>query len=147
LPIAVWFPSKQHFLPHDKTPQNTALILADGIGKFICLKVMSEDQPSHAVINRVKSIAPSARVSGKFDDFISSSNGKRRKRARIYGHMIEAVAANKYWVIFDNNTTFECFSNSLSVESASASVPPDVPPPSSQDRSKNPFVQQRDEVA
>jgi hypothetical protein len=26
-------------------------------------------------------------------------------------------------------------------------VPPDVPPPSSQDRSKNPFVQQRDEVA
>ncbi len=100
-------------LPLNKTPQNVALTLADGIGKFIFLKVMSEDQPLRAVVNRAKHIAPGARVLGKFGDFISSTNGKRWKQARIYGHVLEAAAANKYWVIFNNNTTLECFSNSL----------------------------------
>ena len=88
---------------------------------------MSEDPPSRAVVNRVKRIAPGARVSGKFGDFIVSTDGKRRKRARVFGHVIEAAAANKYRVAFDNNITLECFSNSLRVESASSSVPPDVP--------------------
>ena len=108
---------------------------------------MSEDPPSRAVVNRVKRIAPGARVSGKFGDFIVSTDGKRRKRARVFGHVIEAAAANKYRVLFDNNITLECFSNSLRVESASSSVPPDVPPPPPQDHSDNPFEQQRAEAA
>jgi hypothetical protein len=61
--------------------------------------------------------------------------------------VIEAAAANKCWVVFDSNTTLECFSNSLHVEIASSSMPPYVPPPPSQDCSNNPFEQQRDEVA
>jgi hypothetical protein len=31
--------------------------------------------------------------------------------------------------LFDNNTALECFSNSLHVEGASSSTPPDTPPP------------------
>jgi hypothetical protein len=88
---------------------------------------MFEDQSSHAVINRVKRIAPGACVSGKFGDFIDSTDGKRWEQARFYGHVIEAAAANKYRVAFDNNIALECFSNSLCVESASSSVPPDIP--------------------
>jgi hypothetical protein len=51
--------------------------------------VMSEDQPSHAVVNRVKHIAHCACVSGKFGDFIASTDGKCQKWTRIYGHVIE----------------------------------------------------------
>jgi hypothetical protein len=68
---------------------------------------MPEDQPSHAVVNRVKRIAPGARVSGKFGELLPSSHGKRWKRARVFSNVIEAIAMNKYWVQFDNNTTLE----------------------------------------
>ncbi len=66
---------------------------------------MSEGQPSHAVVYRVKHFAPGAYVSGKFGDFITATDGKRQKQARIYLHVIEAAAANKCWVVFDSNTT------------------------------------------
>ncbi len=125
------FPPSTIFLLVCKTSLSAALTPADGVGEFIFFNVMSEDQPSRAVVKRVRCIAPGAHVSGKFGDFIASTDGRRRKRARIFGHVIEASAANKYRVLFVNNITLECFSNSLHVESASSSVPPDFPPTSS----------------
>jgi hypothetical protein len=42
--------------------------------------------------------------------------------------LLEATAANKYQVLFDNSTIIECFSNSLCGKGASSSIPPDIPP-------------------
>jgi len=87
-----------------------------------------EDQRS----GRVKRIAVHTRVSGKFGELLPDpTGGRRRKRARIFGTVIQAVDAKKYRVIFDNNQVLECFSNSLKVESLST-LPPDLrptPPP------------------
>ncbi len=41
----------------------------------------------------------------------------------------------------------ECFSNSLCVEGASPSTPPDIPPPPAQDHRNNPFEVQCQEHA
>jgi len=77
---------------------------------------------------RQKRIASNTRVSGKFGEFIEDgTDGKRRKRARIYGTVIEAVDSKRYKVCFDNGSTQNCYSNSLRVESNSI-LPPDLPP-------------------
>ena len=77
---------------------------------------------------RQKRIAIETRVSGKFGDFIDDPlSAGRRKRARIYGVVVQAIDSRKYKVLFDNGTTTECYSNSLRVESAT-STPPDLPP-------------------
>jgi hypothetical protein len=55
----------------------------------------------------------------------------------VFDNMLEAIAANKYRVLFNNYTTLECFSNSLHVEGASSSTP------LTQDHSNNPFEVQR----
>jgi len=75
---------------------------------------------------RVKRIAVNTRVSGKFGDFIPTGEPGRRKRARIYGTIIEAIDTKRYKVLFDNNSLLECYSNSLKVESL-VSLPPDLP--------------------
>ena len=83
------------------------------------------DRPSA----RVKRIAIHTRVSGKFGDYLDDPDGgRRRKRARIFGTVIEAIDAKKYRFLFDNNETLECYSNSLKVESI-LTLPPDLQPP------------------
>jgi hypothetical protein len=72
----------------------------------------------------MKQIAPGSHSSGKFGDFLSSNNGKHQKQARELGNVLEAIATNNYWVLFDTNTTVECFSNSLCVKGAPSSTPP-----------------------
>jgi hypothetical protein len=82
------------------------------------------DEPQRSV--RVKRIALNTRVSGKCGDLLETGEPGRRKRARIYGTVIEAIDAKRYKVLFDNNTIQECYSNSLRVESLQ-SLPPDLP--------------------
>ncbi len=41
---------------------------------------------------------------------------------------------NRYKVAWDDGTTSDCYSNSLSKEAAFASLPPDVQPPLARDR-------------
>jgi hypothetical protein len=135
------------FLFRHKIPKSTVHVLEGCNSKFTFFCQMPEDQPSRAVVNCMKRIAPGAHASGKFGELLPSSDGKRQKRARAFGNVIEAIAANKYWVQFKNNTTLECFSNSLCVEGASASTPPDIPPPPTQDHSNNPFEVQCQEDA
>ena len=78
---------------------------------------------------RVKRIAVGSRVSGKFGEYESNSTGgKRRRRARIFGTVLQAIDSKRYRVLFDNNRIEACFSNSLKVESIS-SLPPDLRPP------------------
>ena len=77
---------------------------------------------------RQKRIASNSRVSGKFGEFIEdSTDGKRRRRARIYGTVLEAVDTKRYKVLFDNGSCLDCYSNSLRVENET-SLPPDLPP-------------------
>jgi len=78
--------------------------------------------------SRQKRIASNTRVSGKFGEFIEDfTDGKRRKRARSYGTVIEAVDTKRYKVLFDNGSYLDCYSNSLRVENET-SLPPDLPP-------------------
>ncbi len=46
----------------------------------------------------------------------------------MFGTIIAAVDYNHYHVLFDNNEVKECYSNSLRIEAATASLPPDLPP-------------------
>lgn len=75
---------------------------------------------------RVKRLAADTRVSGKFGDYIDDGLPGRRKRARIFGTVIEAIDAKRYKVLFDNGKTENCYSNSLKIETLS-SLPPDLP--------------------
>jgi hypothetical protein len=54
---------------------------------------------------------------------------KRRRRQRLFGHIIQAVGERRYLVRFNNGEEKECASNILKVESALASLPPDMPMP------------------
>ncbi len=45
----------------------------------------------------------------------------------MFGTIIAAVDYNRYRVLFDNNEVKECYSNSLRVEAATASLSPDLP--------------------
>ena len=75
---------------------------------------------------RVKRLSIGARVSGSFGDWIPSSGpGKRRTKRRIFGTVLEAVGEKEYKVLFDNQQTIVCYSNSLKLETAS-SLPPDL---------------------
>ncbi len=68
-------------------------------------------------------------VSSKFGDFIPAEDGSQgRKRARLLGTIIAAIDYNHYPILFHNNEVKECYSNSLRVEAATASLPPDLPP-------------------
>ena len=58
---------------------------------------------------------------------------KRRRRERLFGHIIAAVGEKRYLVRFDNGQEKECPSNILKVESSAASIPPDIPLPARQE--------------
>jgi hypothetical protein len=55
---------------------------------------------------------------------VSISTTRWLKRARLFGNVIEAVVANKYYVLLDNAVQLECFSNSLCLDLA---IPPVLP--------------------
>jgi len=76
-----------------------------------------------------KRLAPHQRVSGAVGDFIEGGPSKRRRPQRWFGHVIQAVGERRYMVRFDNGQEKELPSNVLKVESALASIPPDVPIP------------------
>jgi hypothetical protein len=75
-----------------------------------------------------KRLAPNQRVSGAVGEFIEGPS-KRRRRQRLFGHVIQAVGERRYLVRFDNGEEKECASNVLKVESALSSLPPDMPLP------------------
>jgi hypothetical protein len=54
---------------------------------------------------------------------------KRRRRQRLFGHVIRAVGERCYLVHYDDGQERECASNILKVESSTASIPPDMPLP------------------
>ena len=76
-----------------------------------------------------KRLAPHQRVSGAVGEFIEGGPSKRRRRERWFGHVIQAVGERRYLVRFDNGQEKELPSNVLKVESALASIPPDVQVP------------------
>jgi hypothetical protein len=80
-----------------------------------------------------KRLAPNQRVSGAVGDFIEGGPTKRRRRERLFGHIIAAVGEKRYLVRFDNGQEKECPSNILKVESSAASIPPDIPLPARQE--------------
>jgi hypothetical protein len=84
---------------------------------------MSESAPV-----REKRLSVGARVSGSFGDFFANPdpNVKRRKRQRLYGVVQEACGPRKYRVCFDSGLIVDCFSNTLRLETSSASLPSDV---------------------
>jgi hypothetical protein len=52
----------------------------------------------------------------------------------LFGNIISTLDRNRYKVAWDDGTTSDCYSNSLSKEAAFASLPPDVQPHLAQDR-------------
>jgi hypothetical protein len=78
-----------------------------------------------------KRLCPNQRVSGSVGEFIEGPS-KRRRRQRLFGHVVRAVGGKKYLVRFDNGEEKECPSNILKVESIVTSLPPDVQIPIAQ---------------
>jgi len=76
-----------------------------------------------------KRLAPNQRVSGAVGEFIEGGPTKRRRRQRLFGHIIRATGERRYSVHFVNGKEKELPSNVLKVESAAASIPPDIPLP------------------
>jgi hypothetical protein len=83
---------------------------------------------SESTTVREKRLCVGARVSGSFGDFYPNPdpNIKRRKRMRIFGMVQEACGPRKYRVCFDSGLIVDCFSNTLRLETSSASVPADI---------------------
>ena len=75
-----------------------------------------------------KPLAPNQRVSSACGEFVPGPS-KRRRRQRLFGHIVKAVGERRYLVHFDDGQERECPSNVLKVESASTSIPPDMPLP------------------
>jgi len=86
--------------------------------------IMSSELTAHAC--GPKYIANGAHVSGTFGEFyaIPNPNMKRRKQQRMYSFALAAVEHSKYCVQFDDGIMKECFSNTLHIETVSASLPP-----------------------
>jgi hypothetical protein len=65
----------------------------------------------------------------KFGDFIPAEDGSQRhKCAHLFGTFIATVDYNHYHILFVNNEVKECYSNCISIEAATASFSPDLPP-------------------
>ena len=79
---------------------------------------------SVAARRRGKRIQNGVRVSGSHGMLVDRTDGKRRVRERIFGTVRCSVGLNKYKVDFDNNTSKECTSSSLRIETSTRSVPP-----------------------
>jgi hypothetical protein len=78
-----------------------------------------------------KRLCPNQRVSGAVGDFIQGPS-KRRRRQRLFGHVVRAVGEKRYLIRFDNGEEKELPSAVLKVESIAASIPPDIPLPVAQ---------------
>jgi hypothetical protein len=81
------------------------------------------DQP----VQQPKRLLTGARVSGPFGEFLDNPdpNIRRRKRQRIYGTVTRACGEQKHTIKFDCGKILECFSNTLHLENAMASLPPE----------------------
>jgi hypothetical protein len=90
-------------------------------------EMLSEERTERTT--HVKHLDVNCHVSGKFGELLPAEDDNRRqKRAHLFGTVIAAIDYNHYCVLFDNNEAKECYSNSLRVEAATASLPPDLPP-------------------
>jgi len=87
-----------------------------------------EDSTRRAQAN--KRLHVNQRVSGAVGDYIEGPT-KRRRRQRLFGHIISAVGERKYLVRFDDGSEKECSSALLKVEKIHANVPPDIQMPTS----------------
>ena len=89
---------------------------------------------------RVKRLEVGCRVSGSFGEYIANPNPniKRRVRKRIFGRIVKAVDKSQYEVCWDDGKTFAVFGNSLSKESAFASLPPSFVPERQQENPELP---------
>ena len=87
-----------------------------------------EDSTRRATAN--KRLHVNQRVSGAVGDYIPGPT-KRRRRHRLYGHIISAVGERKYLVRFDDGSERECSSALLRVEKMHTNVPPDIQLPTS----------------
>lgn len=78
-------------------------------------------------VRQPKRLLTGARVSGPFGEFFDNPdpNIRRRKRQRIYGTVTGACGERKYTIKFDCGKILECFSNTLRLENATASLPPE----------------------
>jgi hypothetical protein len=79
-----------------------------------------------------KHLAPHQRVSGAVGKFIEGGPSKRHRWERWFGHVIQAGGERRYLVHFANGQEKMLPSNVLNVESALASIPPDVQVPVSE---------------
>jgi hypothetical protein len=82
-----------------------------------------EDARRRATAN--KRLHVNQRVSGAVGEYIEGPT-KRRRRQRLFGHIICAVGERRYMVRFDDGSEKECASALLRVENMHASLPPDV---------------------
>ncbi len=78
-------------------------------------------------VRQPKRLLTGARISGPFGEFFDNPdpNIRRRKRQRIYGTVTGACGERKYTIKFDCGKILECFSNTLRLENATASLPPE----------------------
>jgi hypothetical protein len=85
-----------------------------------------EDSTRRAKSN--KRLHVNQRVSGAVGDYIEGPT-KRRRRQRLFRHIICSVGERKYLVRFDDGSEKECSSALLKVEKMHANVPPDIQMP------------------
>jgi hypothetical protein len=85
-----------------------------------------EDSTRRATAN--KRLHVNQRVSGSVGEYIEGPT-KRRRRQRLYGHIISAIGERKYMVRFDDGSEKECSSALLRVEKMHTNVPPDIQMP------------------
>jgi hypothetical protein len=83
-----------------------------------------------------KNLEVGCHVSGSFGEYQPNPypNIHWQIRTCLFGNIICVLDRNRYKVAWDNGTTSDCYSNSLSKETTFASLPPDVQPPLAWDR-------------
>jgi hypothetical protein len=84
-----------------------------------------------------KRLVPGQRVSGSVGPLVENPDAskKRKVRSRLYGNVVEEAGNKSYKVQFDDGQIRSVPSNTLRIEKASASLPPDEhprPPPTAQ---------------
>jgi hypothetical protein len=101
---------------------------------------MAETRPGVAATNEpqrcYKNLEVGCRVSGSFGEYRPNPNPNicQQIRTCLLGNIICALDRNRYKVAWDDVTTSNCYSNSLSKEATFASLPPDIQPPLAWDR-------------
>jgi hypothetical protein len=85
-----------------------------------------EDSARRATFN--KRLHVNQRISGALGEYMEGPTNRRR-RHRLYGHIVTAVGEWKYLVRFDDGIKKECPSAVLRVEKVVANLPPDIQVP------------------